>query len=124
RGCVKPHALPLIKWAVAGRLDRAEVHEDVLAGLGGDEAKALVGVEPLHGSNSHELVPPSTSRRYQSRRPDRAAARDKLDLRDCEAKREPVPGHGSGWGHPAATPLVRSSADRAGAPGRQPWSGR
>src|SRR5919107_2481427 len=36
------------------------MHEDVLAGLGGDEAVALVGVEPLHGSNSHVLVPPST----------------------------------------------------------------
>src|SRR5918994_6496820 len=35
------------------------MHEHVLAGLWRDEAKALVGVEPLHGSNRHVLVPPS-----------------------------------------------------------------
>src|SRR6266540_2375940 len=52
--------LPLSERAVAGRLDRAEMHEDVLAGLLRDEAVALVGVEPLHGSNRHVLVPPST----------------------------------------------------------------
>src|SRR4029453_18361286 len=51
--------LPFIKRAVASRLDRAEMHEDVLAGLRGDKAKALLGVEPLHGSNRHVLVPPS-----------------------------------------------------------------
>ena len=32
---------------------------DVVAGLGRDEAVATVGVEPLDGSNSHEVVPPS-----------------------------------------------------------------
>src|SRR4029453_9849794 len=58
--------LPLIKRAVASRLDRAEMHEDVLAGLRGDEAKALLGVEPLHGSNRHILVLPPSSRRYQA----------------------------------------------------------
>src|SRR5512132_243724 len=35
------------------------MHEDVLAGLGGDEAEAIFSVEPLHGSNSHGVVPPS-----------------------------------------------------------------
>jgi len=30
-----------------------------LAGLGGDKAVPLVGVEPLHGSNGHVLVLPS-----------------------------------------------------------------
>src|SRR6266511_232690 len=60
RGDVELYGLPLVKRAVAGRLDRTEMHEDVLAGLGGDEAVALLGVEPLHGSNRHELVPPST----------------------------------------------------------------
>jgi hypothetical protein len=33
--------------------------EDVVAGLGLDEAVALVGVEPLDGSNGHAVVPPS-----------------------------------------------------------------
>src|SRR5829696_10207307 len=36
------------------------MHEHVFAGLRGDEAVALVGVEPFHGSNRHVLVPPST----------------------------------------------------------------
>src|SRR5215203_4904450 len=35
------------------------MHEDVLARLRGDKAKALLGVEPFHGSNRHVLVPPS-----------------------------------------------------------------
>src|SRR4029453_12145968 len=52
--------LPLSKRAVASRLDRAEMHEDIFAGLRGDEAIALLGVEPLHGSNRHVPVPPST----------------------------------------------------------------
>src|SRR4029453_15541805 len=34
--------------------------EDIVAGLRGDEAVALVGVEPFHGSNRHVLIPPST----------------------------------------------------------------
>src|SRR6266545_7497088 len=57
---VELDSLALSERAVAGRLDRAEVHEDVLAGLLRDEAVALLGVEPLHGSNRHVLVPPST----------------------------------------------------------------
>src|SRR5215216_2900442 len=43
----------------AAVLDAAGVDEDVVAGLGLDEAVAAVGVEPLDGSNSHEVVPPS-----------------------------------------------------------------
>src|SRR5215203_4584757 len=35
------------------------MHEDVLAGLWRDKAKALLAVEPFHGSNRHVLVPPS-----------------------------------------------------------------
>jgi hypothetical protein len=35
------------------------MHEDVFARLRRDKAKALLGVEPLHGSNRHVLVPPS-----------------------------------------------------------------
>jgi hypothetical protein len=34
------------------------MHENILAGLGGDEAIALLGVEPLDGSNSHGVVVP------------------------------------------------------------------
>src|SRR6266496_1572789 len=48
--------LPLVERAVAVGLDRAEMHEDVLAGLGRDEPVALLGVEPLYGS-SHETCP-------------------------------------------------------------------
>src|SRR5919197_6451935 len=54
---VELDGLPLSKRAVAGRLDRAEMHEDVDAGFGGDEAVALLVVEPLDGSNSHETCP-------------------------------------------------------------------
>src|SRR5215212_8261383 len=58
------------------------MHEDVFAGLRGDEAVALVGVEPFHGSNGHGRVPSlhrlggiDQRRTYLA-----AAARDKLDL--------------------------------------------
>jgi anti-sigma regulatory factor (Ser/Thr protein kinase) len=63
-GHVELDGLALVQRAVAARLDGAEVHEDVLAGLRLDEAVALVGVEPLHGSNSHGCLslPPSTRR--------------------------------------------------------------
>src|SRR5688500_8379743 len=43
-----------IKALVALALDRAERHEDVVTTLGlGDEAVALVSVEPLDGSGCH-----------------------------------------------------------------------
>src|SRR5919198_2381293 len=44
--------LPLLQRAVPAGLDGAEVHEDVLALLGADEAIPLVSVEPFHRSNS------------------------------------------------------------------------
>src|SRR5215218_2422853 len=80
---VELDGLPLIKRAVARRLDRAEMHEDVLAGLRGDEAVALVGVEPFHGSNRHVLVPPSTVLEVSTDAGPTLTptARDKLDLR-------------------------------------------
>ena len=80
--------LPLSKRAVASRLDRAEMHEDIHAGLSGDEAVALLGVEPLHGSNRQGLVPPSMVLEVSTNAgPDRAAAaRDKLDLRVAKQK--------------------------------------
>src|SRR5690606_22087782 len=46
--------LVLLERAVAARVDRGEVREDVSAALvGGDDAEALLGVEPLDGSGSH-----------------------------------------------------------------------
>jgi hypothetical protein len=59
------------------------MHEHVLAGLRGDKAVALVGVEPLHGSNSHVLVPPSIVSEVSTNADANtgSAARDKLDLR-------------------------------------------
>src|SRR5664279_5866927 len=48
--------LPLVEAAVAVRLDRAVVHEDVLAAVDGDEAVALLAVEPLHGALCHLLL--------------------------------------------------------------------
>ena len=60
--------------------------EDVLAGLGGDKAVALLGVEPLHGSNSHVLVPPPSSRRNHLRRRQRRRQGTSSTC-GCEAKR-------------------------------------
>src|SRR6266516_8025980 len=54
--------LALFQRAVA--LDGAGVHEHVVARLGLDEAVALVGVEPLDGSNSHGACPPPSARRF------------------------------------------------------------
>jgi hypothetical protein len=70
------------------------VHEDVFAGLGGDEAVALVGVEPFHGSNSHGLVPPSIVLEVSTNAGPTLVptARDKLDLRVARQNVEPVPG--------------------------------
>ena len=45
-------SLALFEGAIAGRLDRAVVHEDVGAALTGDEAVALLGVEPFDGTGS------------------------------------------------------------------------
>ena len=59
------------------------MHEDVLAGLLRDEALTLLGVEPLHGSNRHVLVPPSIVLEVSTNADPTLAptARDKLDLR-------------------------------------------
>src|SRR6266487_1233139 len=82
-GDVELDGLPLLERAVAGRLDRAEVHEDVRAGLRRNEAIALFGVEPLDGSDGHELVPPSVVSEVSNQRRHALvpAARDKLDPR-------------------------------------------
>src|SRR3954467_9897553 len=46
--------LPLMQIAQAGALDRGNMHEHVLrAVLGLNEAVALLGIEPLYGSNTH-----------------------------------------------------------------------
>jgi hypothetical protein len=58
------------------------MHEQVFAGFRGDEAVALVGVEPFHGSNSHVLVPPSIVSEVSTNADATLTptARDKLDL--------------------------------------------
>src|SRR5215207_10416596 len=81
------------------------MHEHVLARLRGDEAKALLGVEPFHGSNRHLLVPPSTvlevsptpalrRRRWQGNKLDLRVARQNVNL--CRA-------HNNGLQPPPAT---------------------
>src|SRR5207249_3616697 len=50
--------LALVKGLVAVRLDRGEVDEDVLATrVGGNEAVALLRVEPLDGTGRHTGSP-------------------------------------------------------------------
>src|SRR6266702_5371807 len=64
--------LVLLQVAVAGALDRAEVHEDVCAAVvGSDETEPLLGVEPLDGACGHEAFPPfmATSDMTAIRRP-------------------------------------------------------
>src|SRR5215212_12202039 len=56
-GDVELDRLALVQGAIV--LDGAGVHEHVGAGLGLDEAVALVGVEPLDGSTSHAACPPA-----------------------------------------------------------------
>src|SRR4051794_18174052 len=57
---VELHALVLLQAPVAGRLDRAEVDEDVgLAAVRGDEAVPLLAVEPLHGALCYGGASPS-----------------------------------------------------------------
>src|SRR4051812_10814845 len=49
--------LVLLERAVAARRNGGVVREDVgSAVLGGDEAEALLGVEPLHGANRHDAL--------------------------------------------------------------------
>src|SRR5260370_23648138 len=55
-GRVEFDLLVLIQRPVAGARDRGEVDEHVRRPvIGGDEAKALIGVEPLHCSCCHQL---------------------------------------------------------------------
>src|SRR6266542_2349074 len=90
---VELDGLPLIKRAVASRLDRAEMHEDILARLRRDEAVALLSVEPLHGS-SHETCP-SLHRLGGIGHTGTIGAGGKGQAQPagCEAKREPLPSH-------------------------------
>src|SRR5215207_2373007 len=92
------------------------MHEDVFAGLRGDESKALLGVEPLHGSNSHVLVPPSIVSEVSTNADATLAptARDKLDLRVAKQNVNLCRAHGSGCGHcPLPNPGLRDAAQRA-----------
>src|SRR6266511_84567 len=83
---VELDSLPLFERAVAVGLDRAEMHEDVRAGLGRNEAIALVGVEPLHGSNRHELVPPLHRLGGSRSTPARSGASGKGQAQPADAK--------------------------------------
>src|SRR5215218_2323200 len=58
-GDVELDGLPILQRAAV--MDGAGVDEHVVAGLGFDEAAALVGVEPLDGSNSHAACPSSVT---------------------------------------------------------------
>src|SRR6516225_223764 len=54
--------LSFLQAAVAASADRAEVHEHVLPALDGDEAVALIAVEPLHSALRHcDLLCPGGS---------------------------------------------------------------
>src|ERR671912_2642489 len=92
------------------------MHEHVVAGLGGDEAVSLVGVEPFHGSNRHVLVPPSiilggSTHVDATLTP---TARDKLDLRVARQNGNLCRAHGDGYGHrlppPSTTTRVSEHA--------------
>src|SRR5450631_1248926 len=53
-GDVELHTLVLLQRTETVRLDGREVDEDVgRAAVGGDEAEALLAVEPLHGALCH-----------------------------------------------------------------------
>src|SRR4029450_8394649 len=58
-GDVELDSFALVQRATV--LDGAGVHEHVVAGVGLDEAVALVGVEPLDGANGHPACPPPVS---------------------------------------------------------------
>src|SRR5689334_23047795 len=62
-GYVELDLLVLVEGLVALRLDRGVVNEDVVAAvLLGDEAEALLGVEPLNGALSHARISPCIGR--------------------------------------------------------------
>jgi hypothetical protein len=58
-GNLELDGLALLQRALAGGFNRAEVDEDIRAPIDGDEAIALVRVEPLDGPSGHGVVPPS-----------------------------------------------------------------
>jgi hypothetical protein len=60
-------------------LNGADVDEQVVTGLGLDEAVALVGVELLDGSNRHAACPPLAIELSTTRRRATPVATDKLD---------------------------------------------
>src|SRR4029453_2596973 len=102
--------LPLSKGAVASRLDRAEMHEDIFAGLRGDEAIALLGVEPLHGSNRHVPVPPSTVLEVSTNAVPTLAPGARGQARPAVARQNVhlYRAHTSGDGHCLSQPGVRA----------------
>src|SRR3954469_7944878 len=55
-GDLELDALVLLEAAIAVRLDRAVVHEDVRAVVGLDEAVALFAVEPLDDALRHDAL--------------------------------------------------------------------
>src|SRR5579862_4501606 len=78
--------LVLLEVPVPVALDGTEVHEDVRAALLGDEAVALLRVEPLHGSCRHTqslLSGPDRTSSLRDRRPPAEAGRDLLGIRCC-----------------------------------------
>src|SRR5215218_1787050 len=77
------------------------MHEHVVAGLGGDEAEALVGVEPFHGSNRHVLVPPSIVSEVSTHADANANADGEGQARPagCETNVNLCRAHGDGYGH-------------------------
>src|SRR4051812_4860289 len=63
-------ALALIECAHARTFDRADVHEHILAAIArSDEAKALLGIEKLHGTCSHNTSFSHVAERPGSIRP-------------------------------------------------------
>jgi hypothetical protein len=56
-GDVETDSLSFVQRFVAATLDRGEVNENVLATINLDEAKSLLGVEPLDLTFSHAVSP-------------------------------------------------------------------
>src|SRR5579875_1603173 len=85
--------LPLLEGAVAIRLDRREMDEDVPATVDGDEAVPLVRVEPLDGALSHSKQLPNCARASSSalhpRNPSIANRRERLRARTHEPRPNP-----------------------------------
>src|SRR5262249_1915803 len=110
---IELYAVTLDEALEALRLDRAVVHEDVLATLLGDEAEALPVVGPLHGTGCHltcsfrsvvALLVAPTSMVGCCEREFSAAARDARDAARSRAA--------------ARVPRARRSSSRARSPRR------